>query len=126
MRAHLRLVRSASSDAATPPVAERAVAAGEGDYDLLPVWIILWVGSVARVVAGLVENETFSTEATLALLCVAVIPWMVLGPWIREQWLAGSSGDSNNPWTWPSFSPRRAMVTENTTGAHAGRRSPWT
>jgi hypothetical protein len=50
----------------------------EGDRDLIPVAAILWVGSVARVIAGLAENETFHVEATLALFCVIAVPcWIV-------------------------------------------------
>jgi hypothetical protein len=47
-----------------------------GDRDLLPVAIILWLASVARVGYGLWEREVFDAEATLALLCVVLIPWL--------------------------------------------------
>jgi hypothetical protein len=57
-----------------------------GDSDLWPAWIVLWLGSVARVAFGLVERETFGAEATLALFSAAVVPWIVLAPWIRRWW----------------------------------------
>jgi len=59
----------------------------DGDRDLWPVFAILWVGSVARVVAGLAEREQFGFEATLALLCVVAVPWVAMGPWLR-RWLS--------------------------------------
>jgi hypothetical protein len=40
--------------------------------------VILWVGSVGRVVAGAVEHEAFRAEATLAMLCVVLVPWWAL------------------------------------------------
>jgi hypothetical protein len=64
----------------------RAVQSAVDDSDLLPAWIILWVGSVLRVAFGLAEHETFGAEATLALLSAAVVPWIVLAPWIRRWW----------------------------------------
>jgi hypothetical protein len=71
--------------APTDEAPSRAVpSALRGDGDLLPAWIILWVGSVLRVTFGLAEHEAFGAEATLALLSAAVVPWIVLGPWIRR------------------------------------------
>jgi hypothetical protein len=55
----------------------------KGDFDLLPVAIILWVGSVARVAAGALEDEVFQGEATLALLSVLLIPCWALWSWIQ-------------------------------------------
>ena len=66
----------------------------DGDRDLLPAWIILWAASVARVVAGLAEREQFGAEASLALLSVVAVPWVVLGPWLR-RWLSEDSNGSD-------------------------------
>jgi hypothetical protein len=68
----------------------------EGDGDLLPVWSILWVGSVARVVAGLVARERPGIEATLALLCVVAVPWIALAPWI-QRWLGQERDGPREP-----------------------------
>jgi len=35
---------------------------------------VLWVGSVARVALAIAHREVFQTEATLAVLCVMLIP----------------------------------------------------
>jgi hypothetical protein len=47
------------------------------DRDLLCVEALLWVASVARVVLELVHRRAFGVEATLALVCVVLIPWLV-------------------------------------------------
>lgn len=56
-----------------------------GDSDLVPVAIILWVGSLLRVVAGAVGGEVIRTEATLALLCVIGIPCWLLWSWVQAE-----------------------------------------
>ena len=56
-----------------------------GGFDLLPVALILWLGSAARVIAGTVNGDTFQGEATLALLCVVLIPCWARGSWLRFQ-----------------------------------------
>ncbi len=56
-----------------------------GDSDLVPVAIILWVGSLMRVVAGAVGEEVFRTEGTLALLCVICIPCWMLWSWVQAE-----------------------------------------
>jgi hypothetical protein len=54
----------------------------QGDRDLLVVGLLLWVASVVRVVAALLEHEVFGAEASLALVCVVLIPWKF--PWGRK------------------------------------------
>jgi uncharacterized membrane protein YjgN (DUF898 family) len=47
------------------------------DTDLLVVGALLWLASVARVVLELVHGQQFGVEATLALLCVIALPWLL-------------------------------------------------
>ncbi|HEX3775821.1 MAG TPA: hypothetical protein VHV51_15220 [Polyangiaceae bacterium] len=49
-----------------------------GDSDLRPVAIVLWIGSVIRVALTLIHKQEFGVEATLALLCVLLLPALVL------------------------------------------------
>lgn len=56
----------------------------QGDLDLLPTAVVLWLGSVARVVVGALEGETPDVEATLAFLCVVLIPCWLFWEWIRS------------------------------------------
>jgi hypothetical protein len=75
MRLVTRLIRLSDY---RKPVAIPAVVAAPNDGDLVPVSILLWIASVVRVALGVVERETFRTEATLALACVIVIPlWLI-------------------------------------------------
>ena len=46
------------------------------DGDILPVYAVLWLGSIARVAAGLARDESFGTEVTLATLVVVLLPWL--------------------------------------------------
>jgi hypothetical protein len=57
-----------NEDSATEPV---------HDADLIPVFVIVWSVSMARVVVGLVRHETFGVEPTMALLTALLLP--VLG-----------------------------------------------
>lgn len=50
----------------------------EGDSDLLPIAVFLWICSVARVALTLVHRQTFDVEATLALMCVLALPLYIL------------------------------------------------
>jgi hypothetical protein len=52
------------------------------DLDLLLVALVLWMGSVARLVAGAGAGEAFHGEATLALLCVVLIPCWAIWSWL--------------------------------------------
>jgi hypothetical protein len=45
------------------------------DRDLAPLFFMVWVASLVRVLGALLHEETFGTEATLALLFVAALPW---------------------------------------------------
>ena len=54
-----------------------------GDADLLPVFAIVWAGSVVRVWIAISGREDFGTEATAALL-------FALGsPFLFKDWFAG-------------------------------------
>lgn len=56
------------------------------DRDLLPIWGPLWVAATSRVAVAILHRETFRAEATLALMVVAVVTWLVLSPRIRNSW----------------------------------------
>lgn len=45
-----------------------------GDGDLKPVAVLLWLASVVLVVLTFVHHRVFDVEATLATLCVVLIP----------------------------------------------------
>ena len=61
-----------------PPVApERTKRWGE--RELLVGLALFWVVSLIRVVGGVVRHEVFGAEATLALMAVLGLPWLVLG-----------------------------------------------
>ena len=47
------------------------------DRELIPVFAILWITSVARVVLGLVQHEAFGQESTLAIFAVLLLPVLV-------------------------------------------------
>ena len=53
---------------------------GPGDSDLRPIALLLWIGSVIRVVLAFAHRETFDVEATLALFCVVGLPLLFLRP----------------------------------------------
>ncbi len=48
-----------------------------GDSDLVPVALMLWIASLARVILALLHHEAFAAEASFALLCVVALPWFV-------------------------------------------------
>jgi len=50
----------------------------EGDSDLLPIAVFLWICSVVRVALTLLHRQTFDVEATLALMCVLALPLYIL------------------------------------------------
>jgi Flp pilus assembly protein TadB len=71
--------------AVTPISRSRAVArhdiplhVPEGDSDLLPIAVFLWLCSALRVALTLVHRQPFDVEAPLALLCVLALPLYVL------------------------------------------------
>lgn len=45
----------------------------EREYFWVPL-LVLWLGSIARVGLALVHDAAFESEATLALVCVIVLP----------------------------------------------------
>jgi len=47
------------------------------DRELVPALSVLWIASVARLAAAIARHETFTGPATLALLAVIGIPWML-------------------------------------------------
>ena len=46
--------------------------------DLLPAAALFWVLSVVRVVGAFARHETFGAEATLALMAVLWVPWLLV------------------------------------------------
>ena len=49
-----------------------------GDADLRAVALLLWVGSVCRVTLALLHQQAFEAEATLALFCVVLLPFLIV------------------------------------------------
>ena len=47
------------------------------DSDLTALLIAFWLVSVVRVVGAVVRNETFFAEASLALIVVVSLPWLL-------------------------------------------------
>src|SRR6186997_892461 len=83
-----------------------------GDSDLVPLAIILWIGSVLRVVAGAVEGEVMRSEATLALLCVVLIPCWLVWSWVdaaSAAELGGEKRDNNTHLAPGRARPPRAL-----------------
>ena len=61
-----------------PPVAPKR-AQRWGGRELLVGFALFWAVSLVRVVGGVVRHEVFGAEATLALMAVFGIPWLVFG-----------------------------------------------
>jgi len=57
--------------AASPPSALR-------DADLAAISIVIWVGSVARVVMGVRQHASFGAELALAAIAVVALPLAAL------------------------------------------------
>jgi hypothetical protein len=51
-----------------------------GDSDLRPIALLLWIGSLIRVVLAFAHRETFDIEATLALFCALGLPLLFRRP----------------------------------------------
>jgi hypothetical protein len=49
-----------------------------GDSDLRLVSMLLWLGSLARVALAFAHQEEFGVEASLALVCVLLLPAFIL------------------------------------------------
>ncbi len=49
-----------------------------GDADLLPIAVFLWLCSALRVALTVAHRQAFDVEATLALLCVLALPLYIL------------------------------------------------
>jgi hypothetical protein len=70
------------------------------DGDLVPVVMIVWLVSVARVVGAVARQETFGAEATLALLAVGLLPISIARTvtwWARHRGRSASSSESAVP-----------------------------
>jgi len=76
MNALLRVREGRTSNTRLRPPRESSPR--ENDADLLVVGALLWVASVARVALELAHQRVFGVEATLALICVVLIPWLAL------------------------------------------------
>jgi hypothetical protein len=44
------------------------------DGELVPVFAIVWIGTILRVIQGLSRGETFGSELTLACFATIVLP----------------------------------------------------
>jgi hypothetical protein len=55
------------------------------DGDVLVAMLVLWIASVVRVAGAAMRHEVFGTEASLAFLSAAIVPW-VFARWAFE-WL---------------------------------------
>lgn len=49
-----------------------------GDADLRPVAVMLWLTSVTITILTLLHHEPFGVEATLAFVCAAFLPLLIL------------------------------------------------
>lgn len=56
----------------------------DAERELVPVALLLFVASLARVLRALWTHEAFTTEPTLALLLVTCLPWLTLR-WARKR-----------------------------------------
>ena len=50
----------------------------QGDSDLLPIAVFLWICSAVRVALTFAHRQTFDVEATLAVFCVLALPIYIL------------------------------------------------
>jgi hypothetical protein len=59
------------------PIAARRRWAWPDDPALIVALGLFWAVSLVRVVAAVVRRETFDGEATLALMAVVALPWVL-------------------------------------------------
>jgi hypothetical protein len=76
--------------------AKREEADGYPDDDIVPVYGIVWLASVGRVILAAFRHETFGTEVTVALLVALFLLLLLLEP---LRWLLFS------PWHKPHSTP---------------------
>jgi hypothetical protein len=57
----------------------RRRASAPTDREVTLVFGLLWLVSLVRVIGAVVRHEVFAAEATLALLAVVGLPWVVFG-----------------------------------------------
>ena len=58
------------------------------DTELLPVFAVLWVSAVARVVLAVHRGEVFGAEPSLALLALPALPLLLKGAiaaWLQPR-----------------------------------------
>lgn len=62
----------------TPPRDEPGNVGGEAcpDADLMPVFAVFWLGSIARVVLGISRHDRSDSEGALAAIAVVLVPWL--------------------------------------------------
>jgi len=46
---------------------------------------LLWIASVARVVAASFHHEVFGIEASLAFVCMLALPWFAFRSYLRRR-----------------------------------------
>ncbi len=44
-----------------------------GDSDLVPVAVVLWLATLARVILAVLHHEAFGADSTFALLCAGAL-----------------------------------------------------
>ena len=69
----------------TPGVPEDADILPDGD--LVPLYAVVWVASLARVVVAMIHHEPFGTEVTVAALATVLFPLLLLASirWLLRQ-----------------------------------------
>lgn len=50
---------------------------GEGDSGLVVVGELLWLTALVRVLLALQSHEVFGADASLAVVAILVLPWLV-------------------------------------------------
>ena len=59
--------------------ASRGAARCRANLDVLAAAVLLWTVSFARVVGAVLRHEIFGSDATLALMAIVAIPWLLIG-----------------------------------------------
>jgi hypothetical protein len=81
---------------AAPPHEEREIVSAWGfDAELRPVAVVLWIGSVIRVVGALYRHEIVGAEVTLAWMTVSILAWRECARCARS--LRGGGGSETLP-----------------------------
>jgi hypothetical protein len=105
--------------------AEKAVGCPDGE--LMPIFCVFWVASIARVALGVVHHETFGAQGSVAFLAVLAIPYLLRDAivwWLRRLWHVLTIPRGKRP---PSLvGPCSASSTFGAARSRWSRRSPIT